>query len=511
MTTDVAKPPETAVNAASASPKKKRPRRLPPRGRKFLLAVHVIFSVAWIGVSSCMVVLSLMGLSFDDPGMIKGIYEALKVLDLTVITITSVISVVTGILLACFTPWGLFTHWWVVIKLVLSLIVFLFAFTLTHPAVLRALETAYAHTGSGPLDVSDDGVPLAIFAPVLCSMLLVAAILSFTKPGGTVRRNGAKSTAHAEPNRPAIVHSVRKLTPGVITLRLTAPDGAELPAWEPGAHIDLVLDSGRVRQYSLHGDPADRTGYDVAVLKEPEGRGGSLEIHELGPGCQIEIRGPRNNFPLVDAPAYLFVAGGIGVTPFLPMIRQVEAQGRPWRLLYRGRSANDMAFAKDLRRQYWDKVMLMPSDTTERPDLHRLVEGAPQGSAVYCCGPDALMAALGDVVRESGAHTTLYRERFTPSDRATDAVDEPFTVELSRSGQRVRVSTEETMLEAMRDVASATPASCENGMCGSCELSVLKGTPDHRDDVLDEHERDRIDVIYPCISRSKSPVIVVDA
>lgn len=493
------------------NPKKRRPKRLPPRGRKFLLAVHVIFSIAWIGVSSCMVVLSLMGLSFDDPRMVEAIYQALKIFDLTVITITSFTSVASGILLACYTPWGLFKHWWVIIKLVLSLIVFVFAFTLTHPAVLSALETAHAHTVSGPLDVSEDGVPLAILSPVLCSMLLIAAILSFAKPWGTVRHNPVKKAATTELGRSMVVEHVHRLTPGVITLRLTAADGSEPPAWEPGAHIDLVLGSGAVRQYSLHGDPADRTGYDIAVLKEPEGRGGSIEIHKLEPGHQVMIKGPRNNFPLHDAPAYLFVAGGIGITPFLPMMRQLQAQGRPWRLLYRGRSIQHMAFGQDLHHRYQDRVMLMPSDTTDRPDLHELLRNAPQGCAVYCCGPDTLMDELAEAVHTSGAHTTLYRERFIPSNRAADAVDEPFTVELNRSGRRIDVAADETMLEAMREAASAAPASCENGICGSCELSVLSGVPEHRDDVLDDHERDRTDVIHPCISRSKSPVIVVDA
>jgi ferredoxin-NADP reductase len=223
------------------------------------------------------------------------------------------------------------------------------------------------------------------------------------------------------------------------------------------------------------------------------------------------IKGPRNNFPLHDAPAYLFVAGGIGITPFLPMMRQLQAQGRPWRLLYRGRSIQHMAFGQDLHHRYQDRVMLMPSDTTDRPDLHELLRNAPQGCAVYCCGPDTLMDELAEAVHTSGAHTTLYRERFTPSNRAADAVDEPFTVELNRSGRRIDVAADETMLEAMREAASAAPASCENGVCGSCELSVLSGVPEHRDDVLDDHERDRTDVIHPCISRSKSPVIVVDA
>src|SRR5699024_7550496 len=127
-------------DTSAQNPKKRRPKRLPPRGRKFLLAVHVIFSIAWIGVSSCMVVLSLMGLSFDDPRMVEAIYQALKIFDLTVITITSFTSVASGILLACYTPWGLFKHWWVIIKMVLSIIVFVFDFTLTNPAVLSSLD-----------------------------------------------------------------------------------------------------------------------------------------------------------------------------------------------------------------------------------------------------------------------------------------------------------------------------------------------------------------------------------
>ncbi len=281
------------------------------------------------------------------------------------------------------------------------------------------------------------------------------------------------------------VAGVERLAEDVVGLRLEPVSGEPVAPWTAGAHIDLVLPSGRVRQYSLYGDPGDRSCYRVAVLKEPEGRGGSVEVHGLGAGDRIAVRGPRNHFPLADAERYLFVAGGIGVVPFLPMIEEAERRGADWRLVYVGRRRAGMAFLSRLERYGSDKVQVCARDESDRPDLAALLSAAPAGTAVHCCGPDGMMRAVEELMDRTCPQGTLHLERFTPSARpASPDADRSFDIELSSTGEVVHVAAGRSALEALRESAPGLAASCEDGLCGSCELRVLDGTPDHRDDVL---------------------------
>ncbi|EPJ38365.1 putative Phenoxybenzoate dioxygenase subunit beta [Streptomyces afghaniensis 772] len=174
---------------------------------------------------------------------------------------------------------------------------------------------------------------------------------------------------------------------GVLALTLRHPLGEPLPVWEPGAHIDVVLGPGLERQYSLCGDPADRSAWRIAVLREPDGRGGSAHVHEqVGQGDKVRVRGPRNNFALEPAPRYRFVAGGIGITPILPMLAAAEAAGAEWTLLYGGRTRRSMAFGEELAR-YGDRVTIAPEDETGLLDLPSVLDDVPEGTLVYCCGP----------------------------------------------------------------------------------------------------------------------------
>ncbi|NAZ83997.1 2Fe-2S iron-sulfur cluster binding domain-containing protein [Kineococcus sp. R8] len=297
---------------------------------------------------------------------------------------------------------------------------------------------------------------------------------------------------------------------GVVSLRLAAADGSALPSWEPGAHVDLHLPSGRVRQYSLHGDAADRSGYEVSVLHDPAGRGGSAEVHALPVGARVGIGLPRNRFPLVDAPAYLFVAGGIGITALLPMIEAVAAAGAPWRLVHRGRARSGMAFADDLEARHPDRVRVLPGDTTPRPDLPALLRSVPAGGAVYCCGPPGLLDAVAAAMLTACPQGELHVERFA-APAPVHGRDTAFRVVLPRAGTVVDVPAGRSMLASLRGALPGTPASCETGVCGSCVMRVLAGRPDHRDDVLLGAERDRVDVVYPCVSRSHDPLLVLDA
>ncbi|MET9835432.1 2Fe-2S iron-sulfur cluster-binding protein [Streptomyces sp. NPDC006385] len=315
-------------------------------------------------------------------------------------------------------------------------------------------------------------------------------------------------------SRAVVVSELSQAADGVMAVELAAADGAQLPAWEPGAHVDLVLPSGLIRQYSLCGDPAGRETYRIGVLHVPHGRGGSAEVHNLREGQRIAIRGPRNKFPLVLANHYLFIAGGIGITPILPMVRAVAAAGREWRLVYGGRSRATMAFADELLDLGGDRVQLVPEDTDGLPDLTAAIADTPPAAAVYSCGPEPLLAALEKTIADF-PDRHLHTERFAaprPAPQESGAPDQAgeFKVELRRSGRVLPVPADRSLLDVIREAVPDAPSSCEEGFCGSCELRVLDGTPDHRDTVLSANERDRRDVIYPCVSRARSPILSVD-
>ena len=296
---------------------------------------------------------------------------------------------------------------------------------------------------------------------------------------------------------------------GVVTLQLAAPDGSRLPDWAPGAHVDLTLGNGTTRQYSLCGDRWDPTTYRVGVLLEPAGRGGSAYVHEqLQPGHLVGLGGPRNNFPLVPAEDYLFVAGGIGITPLLPMLAQAELLGADWRLLYGGRTRSSMAFLDELG-QYGDRVQLAPQDEVGLLDLPSFLGSPRAGVRVYCCGPAPLLAAIESVCADWPPHT-LRTERFVAAEQGAPARTTPFEVHLHRSGTTVTVTPGVTVLDAVTAAGVDVLSSCRQGTCGTCETTVLDGLPDHRDSLLDDEERAAADCMYICVSRSRTDRLVLD-
>ncbi|MEU0647772.1 PDR/VanB family oxidoreductase [Streptomyces umbrinus] len=295
---------------------------------------------------------------------------------------------------------------------------------------------------------------------------------------------------------------------GVLALTLRHPLGEELPAWEPGAHIDVVLGPGLERQYSLCGDPADRRSWRVAVLREPDGRGGSAHVHgQLEAGGKVRVRGPRNHFALQPSPRYRFVAGGIGITPILPMLAEAEASGAEWTLLYGGRTRNSMAFVEELS-PYGDKVRIAPQDEAGLLDLAAEL-GTPQpGTLVYCCGPGPLL----DAVEERCAQWpkgSLHVERFQPKVQETGA-DTEFEVVLERSGRTLTVPADVSVLDTVRSAGVEVLFSCTEGTCGTCETDVLEGAPDHRDSVLTDEERETGETMLICVSRCRGKRLVLD-
>ncbi|WP_399892280.1 PDR/VanB family oxidoreductase [Streptomyces sp. BBFR51] len=303
-----------------------------------------------------------------------------------------------------------------------------------------------------------------------------------------------------------VVERRESVAEGVLVLDLRHPLGEPLPAWEPGAHIDVVLGPDLERQYSLCGDPADRKVWRIAVLREATGRGGSAYVHgELRIGDKVRVRGPRNRFRLEPAARYRFVAGGIGITPLLPMLAAAEEAGARWSLLYGGRTRNSMAFAGELER-YGDRVTFAPEDEAGLLDLASVLDDVPEGTLVYCCGPGPLL----DAVEARCPAGILRVERFSPGEVTDGGPDTEFEVALARSGRTVTVPPGVSVLDAVREAGVEVLYSCTEGTCGTCETEVVEGEPDHRDSVLTEQERAAGETMLICVSRCRGRRLVLD-
>ncbi|MGY0064994.1 PDR/VanB family oxidoreductase [Streptomyces sp. LZ34] len=298
---------------------------------------------------------------------------------------------------------------------------------------------------------------------------------------------------------------------GVVSLTFRHLDGEELPSWEPGAHIDLVLEDGLVRQYSLCGDPGDRGAWQIAVLREPAGRGGSAYVHDkLAEGTSVRVRGPRNNFALVPADRYLFVAGGIGITPILPMVAAAEAAGTEWTLLYGGRSRTSMAFAGRLTASYGDRVRVMPEDQYGLLDLAAYLAAPSPGTLVYCCGPEPLLKAVEERCADGWPGEALHVERFKAKESHADAPAGSFDVVLQQSGLTVTVPPDRSILESVQEAGVQVLYSCAEGTCGTCETDIIEGEADHRDSVLTPQEQAANETMMICVSRCGGARLVLD-
>ncbi|MGW3567435.1 PDR/VanB family oxidoreductase [Streptomyces sp. NPDC000941] len=310
----------------------------------------------------------------------------------------------------------------------------------------------------------------------------------------------------------------------VVILTLRHPTGRELPAWQPGAHIDLLLGESLTRQYSLCGDPADRARWQIAVQRAPDGRGGSAYVHEaLTEGAAVQVRGPRNRFALRPAARYLFVAGGIGITPLVPMTAAAEAAGADWTLLYGGRTRASMAFAGQLADRYGPKVRLVPQDESGLLDLASFL-AAPTPEApntpntlVYCCGPEPLLRAAEERCR-AWPPGSLRTERFQPrtdvagpeTAAGPQAEAGSFELVLARSGLTLTVPPERSVLRTVEAAGVSVLYSCGEGTCGTCETDVVEGEVDHRDSVLTDDERELDESMMICVSRCRGRRLVLD-
>jgi ferredoxin-NADP reductase len=285
---------------------------------------------------------------------------------------------------------------------------------------------------------------------------------------------------------------------GVVRLRLTAPDRGPLPRWRPGAHLRLDLPSGRTRHYSLCGDPAELWAYTIAVRRIDGGGGGSVEIHdEVAPGTVLRAFGPRNGFPFAADPVVLFIAGGIGITPILPMAREAAARNLDWRLVYTGRSLASMPLKDEVAALGPARTEILADDAFGVPDCADLVGRAPAGAAVYCCGPPPMLAGVRAAAGTAAVHA-FHFERFTAPPIIGGAA---FEVELRQTGTVLAVPADRSVLDVLRDLDPATPYSCKQGFCGLCRQRVRSGQVEHRDRRLTAAQRAQGDMLV-CVSRA---------
>jgi len=305
--------------------------------------------------------------------------------------------------------------------------------------------------------------------------------------------------------RPVVVHSAETPADGIVRLRLVSPDGKPLPRWSPGSHIDVECgDTGLSRQYSLCGDPAETGVFEIAVLREENGRGGSAWMHaNATPGARLRIRGPRNHFRLDEtASKLILIAGGIGITPISAMARRARELGLDYELHYSGRSRACMALADELASLHGDRLHLHVKDEGSRADYAALLAEPRAGTQVYACGPQGLLDALAgccaawpeDTLRVEHFHSTL--GTLDPSK------EQAFEVVLKDSGIVLNVPADQTLLTALRGANIDVQSDCEEGLCGSCEVRVLEGDIDHRDVVLTRAEREANNKMMACCSRS---------
>jgi len=340
----------------------------------------------------------------------------------------------------------------------------------------------------------------------LTTVALIVRIL-FPKSAKTLSATveGRRPNQNLENLHNVLIDRVTPLAEGILGFDFVLPNRSNLDPWIPGAHITLHLPDGMKRQYSLCGDPADRSQYSIAVLESRQSRGGSRYVHNnLKSGMNIEVSGPHNHFELEASNEYLFIAGGIGITPIKAMVESLPSR-RQWRLLYAGRSRTSMAYVTELSEMFGDRVIVHADDEQGgRPDLDALLTDF--AGQVYVCGPEPLLDALISKVPADRLHF----ERFSAVDRSDAAIVEAFEVTLARSNKTILVGKDKSLLDALNENGGALISSCGEGVCGTCEVRVLKGQPVHLDSVMSDEDKDAIGVIYPCVSRGVGSTLVLD-
>lgn len=320
----------------------------------------------------------------------------------------------------------------------------------------------------------------------------------------------------SEPLFPARVVQIHYEAPDILSFVLRPLDGGKFPAVEPGAHIDVHLESGLMRSYSLSNGARHDGSYRLTVARDANSKGGSVFMHDrLRAGQLIQISAPRNNFALAtEAPLSVFFAGGIGVTPFLPMLRELNALGRPWRIHYAVRTPDRAALLQEIEQFAREGQGEVVPNFDEVPggtmlDLPGLLSTLPEDTHVYCCGPAGMLDAFRKGAENAGiASDHVHFEYF--SSNVESATEGGYVVMLVRTGVEIVVPAGQTILHAVNDAGANVSFSCEEGVCGACETRVIEGIPDHRDMILTDAERQENKTMMICCSGSKSPRLVLD-
>jgi ferredoxin-NADP reductase len=309
------------------------------------------------------------------------------------------------------------------------------------------------------------------------------------------------------------IAQIERLTSDISQFRLIDPEGSPLPEWSAGTHIELILPSGKVRQYSLCGDVDDRESYSIAVLRVEDGMGGSIELHQLHEGQFLGVRAVTNSFPLVHANEYLLLAGGIGITPLYAMTQELATRKAPWSLAYGSRSRRSMVYRDELCSMaavHGSHVWFVSEDIDGYIDFDRLLDEASDGTAVYCCGPGPMIQAVERLWNQHSQRLSLHVERFSGSNTVSTGQNGAFDLVLASSQETLHVPPDRTALEVVHDVIPDHPYFCMAGECGSCEVRVLAGRVDHRDSILTEEERQCHDRMMLCVSRALTSEISIE-
>lgn len=318
--------------------------------------------------------------------------------------------------------------------------------------------------------------------------------------------------------RTFVVRRMWETAESIRALELVPKDGMPLSDIEPGAHVEFILERpGQpplMRHYSLCNAPGETGAYVFGVKRESDSRGGSMYIHSLSEGSCITLGAPRNHFPLAaNAESHLLLAGGIGITPLLAMMQALSAQGKSYQLHYFVRGLEHVAFLERLevaRRQerLFIHAGLDPAQT--RKVLQDLLQRPVPGVHAYCCGPGVFMDTVEEIAAGDWPEECLHFERFQADAKIQVQPEQAFTVILHKSGTRCHVEPGHTIIGALAEAGCEVETSCEQGVCGTCLTRVLEGIPDHRDAYLSKAERQANTLILPCVSRSLTPVLVLD-
>lgn len=310
------------------------------------------------------------------------------------------------------------------------------------------------------------------------------------------------------------ISAVRQLSPRVRAIEFQAADGTELPVVAPGAHLSLpvLLNDGKagLRHYSISSSTQQRDHYEIAVLLEAEGEGGSAFVHQhYLPGLRINCALPGNYFPLTtSARPSLLIAAGIGITPIKAMATQLMAEGRDFSLHYAARSATEMAYHKQLKQELGQRLHCYFSDTAQTLDLAALLQATDKDTEIYCCGPNRLLTQVQQLTQQLGfAAERLHYENFAPPKQSDDKA---FTVVLHKSQKQVQVAADQTIQQVLESAGVAAAFSCGTGQCGTCAVKLIAGEPQHRDHVLTETERQQQHLFCPCVSRAQGESITLD-